>query len=639
MELSRFSITAVIVIFIMRFLEEIQALEKPKVFENPIPVKNLPLLWLTSMIKEIVNDSKPLGVVIWQGKGINFPTREFSRIIPTYQVSIKNSSFLRVPDIFRYPKGWINVVLLSKPKSDIIKNTIMTVLNRHISKYIAPDSRLPKTLIMIFGISQDFVLDRILRELLAEEWNRNFMDLTIIYKIRKQNPRIIYYDMFDKKFVSKELLKNNVLFPDKLRNMRGSKIVMGNSRRGFSPANIEGDDSHLHNAQHRTNRSSATLMFLKHYFCKIRNCTAVYKSNFTQADDMTYYLRNYDKHHHANHSFGICVKLHTVIAAIPHLKGVEAKSRYNFVNSTAFRILMLSILGFVKFLVKNLHLCECDLPLMQIFSCILGSSKLAEAGTRRRIFYLLLIFLSFYVSNDLVNVATDFELEETRITVENMEELNKPNMTIYSKFSRNSIFGGRFANKFVSLNFKDRNNLYDCGKNMTIWNDRICIDTPKNVQLASARLRLTGFRGLRTGKFVVKNLCSAALFARNSVYAEEHDTITQRSLDSGILLRVTVKEFLNTHGFELDETDYDLIPNHRSDLYWSLFIVMTMAYSVAAFVLSLEIMFDNYYEIAKKTAELARQRIYKCAWNKIIWAQQKSKKFGDLLMGRLRNSL
>lgn len=157
---------------------------------------------------------------------------------------------------------------------------------------------------------------------------------------------------------------------------------MGNNEEMFDLKRIEGDDSKFHDLRYRLNRTEGNFVFLKHYFCKIRNCTPIYKI-FPKESHIYYFMRVYDKIRFPNVTFGFCRRLRFLVAVIPHLSRIDAKPQCNYPKFLAFYAFFLIILIFIKAFVKYFRFHQCDRPTMTIFSCILGLSVNVGTNPKR----------------------------------------------------------------------------------------------------------------------------------------------------------------------------------------------------------------------------------------------------------------
>lgn len=273
---------------------------------------------------------------------------------------------------------------------------------------------------------------------------------------------------------------------------------------------------------------------------------------------------------------------------------------------------------------------------LRILSCVLGWSIFVGTNAKGRIIYLLLIFLSFYISNDLINVATDFKFEERRITVENLEELDKLNLTIYSRLSESAIFKDEtLTRRFVRLRAFSRHTYMKCFRDVLSRNDRICADATFVIQAASARFRAFQNKGLRVTKFAISTFCSGNAFSRHSPFVDEYNSMVLRSYDSGVLFLRSSDQSLRYEGVELNNEDYNVVPNRPSDFYWSIFFVVAMIYSVAFLVLCLEFLCPMFHLIIREFKETTVRILRKLTQGKNMWLTRKLTKFRTFFTRKL----
>lgn len=319
-------------------------------------------LWLKTIVREIVQGTEPSCASIWHLSNssknlMNIVVQEFSKYIPIHQLdAYKNLSSILIPDSIVHPQSAINVLVLSQENQAKMRRTINMVMNNRIPKYAAVESRLPKTLIIIFGISRHFTLGKMISKILKKKWELNFFDLSIIYihKRCKFRPQIFYYEGFAQKIISTDFSESVLVFPNKLRDMNGSDFIMANRKPSiYHYRTIEGnEDLDFHHPRFRINRTSGTFMYLKHYFCKIRHCRPIYKIS-NESQHVYYYHSLFDKSSFPNDSFGLCSQLFFIAAVIPHLKAVEGEPQFNYWNLINFLSFLMIFFTFVKKLIKH----------------------------------------------------------------------------------------------------------------------------------------------------------------------------------------------------------------------------------------------------------------------------------------------
>lgn len=282
---------------------------------------------------------------------------------------------------------------------------------------------------------------------------------------------------------------------------------------------------------------------------------------------------------------------------MPHLQGSNLTMQLNCTNLIIFFGLAAALVMVIKLLLKIFRIHKFNPPFLTILSCILGAAIKVGSNLTSRIIYLILIVLSFYTANDFVDVATDFELGISIQSVENLEQLDKMNLPIYSRFPYDCVFGNDTNNEQLIKNLRrlsyDRSGFFNCAKDLNDKGDRICHDVDILVAMLSAILKKKYHRGLRIAKFVPKSGCGVVRFPRNSPYVDEYDRVSSVAHDVGLLRRRTVKQYLASHRLEYDNEDYDVMSNSMRDFYCSLIIVTNVLYCGGVAVLILEIFVKN----------------------------------------------
>lgn len=170
--------------------------------------------------------------------------------------------------------------------------------------------------------------------------------------------------------------------------------------------------------------------------------------------------------------------------AVPHPIHSNNEMTLKLDNIIGFIILISSLVIGMKWLQKACRISEFDS--LQILSCILGSSLTGEGRWKDRIFYSTMIGLSFWISNDLINYATEWELEETWKSVENIQDIIDLNVSIYSPYDRKNveIFHDRhFDNRWVKIG---DDATVDCLDALHENNDRICLEQVQSLIIYGA---------------------------------------------------------------------------------------------------------------------------------------------------------
>lgn len=121
---------------------------------------------------------------------------------------------------------------------------------------------------------------------------------------------------------------------------------------------------------------------------------------------------------------------------------------------------------------------------LDIFSCLLGSRFAVGRDFLERIIYLNLVVLSLCISNGLVNVACEFQLQKVRQTVDSWDDVLKLNLTIdYDENLAKKVLVVVGEEYFASrLSRYDRN----CLKKLYLRNDRVCPSVEKDMNVLQA---------------------------------------------------------------------------------------------------------------------------------------------------------
>lgn len=246
---------------------------------NFILPRNYSDVWLKSVVKQISETVKPYGITIWhESKSnevtANFVIREFSKHLPTIQFG-SSAKFLRtrtvIPELVIHPRGSLNILLINNQKPEILEHRINDTLYNQVQNLTAANSPLPKVLVVILGLSglkSSSLLETNIKRLTIGGWEKKFLDLTFVCvdKYRKSKAKMLLYDIFDKKLVSREKL-----FPNKLKNMKNYPFIMAYDESNKKRA-LQELKKHELNDQ---DLSEASFLHLKNHFCRLRNCTAV----------------------------------------------------------------------------------------------------------------------------------------------------------------------------------------------------------------------------------------------------------------------------------------------------------------------------------------------------------------------------
>lgn len=149
-----------------------------------------------------------------------------------------------------------------------------------------------------------------------------------------------------------------------------------------------------------------------------------------------------------------------MIAAIPQLKE-NSQWYFDVSNSESYKmyLFLICLLFLLKILTEILKLDERSWGILPVFYCLRGMPLNIRNSLKGRICYIFLIIISLYISQDLLDLATTDELDTTRISVENFEDLDNLNIPIYSPYS--GIFDAIPNNISKNLKTKTTHIKYD----------------------------------------------------------------------------------------------------------------------------------------------------------------------------------
>lgn len=128
-------------------------------------------------------------------------------------------------------------------------------------------------------------------------------------------------------------------------------------------------------------------------------------------------------------------------AAVPHLKIDELKLEFNSFNIVYYVLVIISFVIFIEIMVKILNLDERRWRDYRYLDCILGIRIVLEKKIKERTFYFVIILLAFYISNDLMSIVINMELDSTKKAVENFGDLDNMNVPIYFSLPINYDIG------------------------------------------------------------------------------------------------------------------------------------------------------------------------------------------------------
>lgn len=110
---------------------------------------------------------------------------------------------------------------------------------------------------------------------------------------------------------------------------------------------------------------------------------------------------------------------------------------------------------------------------MDIYSCLLGSPITGlDQKWKTRIFYLSIITMSSYISNFLLDMGMEYEIQVIRNTVSNDQDLLRLKLPIYTFLERKHFSADR-RDLIDGLRFVD-DTTYDCMDDLHKKHDGIC---------------------------------------------------------------------------------------------------------------------------------------------------------------------
>lgn len=571
--------------------------------------------WITALAEQLITEERPYSVVVWTPKNswiwpqrtYDIIIRTFSRLVPTLQIeSMKfiepqvvdpDRRTLLLPTIAR-PRGSVSIAIIQEyrnPSSTM--KVVEVILSKSISKHAEDGSMRPKVLLIIFGYG--YFKRNDLAECLYQAWKReNYLDLTIIYIFKHYQtlPGIMYYDMFENRNYGRKNATNLPIFPDKLKNMRRSKINVGWMDREAPPDGRKFSDY----------PKPITI-----YFCRMHNCTVVLKKykpeNFVP--DLCRAKLYVTTFH--NNPLIVNMKIHELEAAVPHLKKEASGGQFAYGNLVLFFSISSVYTAIMKLIFWIFQLRNHNWTFLDILYCTLGYGLTVTENLKQRIFYLVLIMMSFYFGNNLVDIATEFNLETVRMSIESLEALTQLNLPIYSDYCGRDMFDQNLQDRCVE--FRSYSEMRDCTYKLSNFSDRVCIIPEIELRVLSAQIiNRHKQNGLRICNFPVVSKLSATMFNKGSPYVEKFNDVYLYLINVGLIKYGSLQEeVFDSVNLEMDTADHDVVPHDESAFYWSLFHTTTIIYIGAVIVLAVEWIWAKgliKVLIRRKRREIKRKR-------------------------------
>lgn len=454
----------------------------------------------------------------------------------------------------------------------------------------------PRVLIIIQGNDKYFFsashsyVDHLFKEL----WRSKFMDFTLMYVPKNQMrlPVIAYYAMFRRSIFTGPWSKNVSVFPDKLKDMNGAKFTVGY----ISQKELLTDKStqvKLDGNAILVRGFSQYSPFMTKSFCKIHNCTPdmvvapkYRRPNFdllTGRQTYTWEMMNFSTVGYPRH-------IERFVVAVPQLsQKTKSTSTLKISNIVIFYAALLIQIYVLKILLK-VGRNKDNWPAVKILLCLLGSPLKPANNVRSRISYLTLIVLSFYVSNDMIDIATEYKLEVSRQSVNNWTDVFRLNVTVYTNEQTGKFHG----------NVEFTPNIRNCLDWLIVKNDRACICDEMLLKVIVGHFKryTDQIKNFRVAKFYVQTCFTTILFTSNCPYVEKYRNMLSYAYDFGILRPNEPREFEKLQNFVFREEDLDIVPADEAEYFWALFLVTVIIYFISGLVMILEV--TIYYRLRWK---------------------------------------
>lgn len=568
--------------------------------------------WLQPLLNKVINDVRPQQLIIYIGDNLrsseglhNCIGQEISKLASTVLVKVPAEY---KPKNMQTSKGKVmNIIFLKEKNIESYEWALEYISFR------APVVPRPKTIIFIIGKSVHKKFEPKLKKLLIESWKMKFLDATFIYVHEnfKSPPSIFSYNPFANKFDIRFADQTTVLFSEKLKNMFGYKLIFGRPRGSLDPKILEEEELFRFHPQYSIDMKEGSYTFAKHFLSKMMNFTLTVKCQNNGAIDLyydIYALTNFDSRKLVTNRPNDILYAG---AAIPHLRVGELTSEYDSFTVIYYLLVVFSFSVFIKLMVKALKLNHRQWEDSRCLACIFGMRISTGNGLKERAFYFVIISLAFYISNDLVSVVTNMELDTGEKTIENFKDLDNMKVPIYSAMRvsydyRDGDVNKRLINK-TTIGLNDFEAIDKCFSELHSNNDRICMEEMRDIHLMSANLKhdIGSAKGFRTARFYVKAWFPVGLLGGASPYVHKFDTIILQSIEFGLIKRPTIKQRLNCMKREYDNEDYDISDYDTRIFYKSLLYFLFVGLIFGACVFLCEVLYKTYLcELLEKLSEI-----------------------------------
>lgn len=599
-----------LVLFLLILISQ-ESCAKIRKFKSKFTRKDTALIPWQSIVNSIAENDQPYGVNIWyvnkrkfRGKTMRSVVRTLFNNIPSTQVNFddlrrrKNFLYLLKRPKMKQTIASMNVIFLQLYQRSNRFKIISSVLDM-VAETVRPIPQ-PKILVIIFGGEQrDQTLIKELKRQLYVEANKLCLDLTfiLVFKNKKLMPMVWYILLFENRYVSKPLnVTKDLLFPDKLKNMAEYRIRL--SSHHFRTIND------MHRYIGNEYKKPFTSYYTKPWeqtkvFCEVSNCTVTFVRH-GHSFHVHFTISNLQQQDYFSGTYSNVYIIKKRWAAIPHIKEELIEQHLDCRKILFFTLSIVILLGFCQLLKSFLGLDRSQWKIVDVFRLtVLGSPLSASNGLLNKLFHLFLIILSFYVSNGLIDVATDFKITVTQVPVRSEIGLLNFNVPIISYDDGNDL---HLPKKRV---FSCRQN-YECMFNQLdlLWdrNDRIVIFDDDILSLKSAQYKKWyKKKGFRLAKFNVVARCGATQFTLLQPFVEKFNKIILQTIDYGILKRLSRELYVNSYNLELDEENYDIVGSNEVDFYRSLLLVLILFHFFAVSFLVIEM---NVIRIKLKAQKL-----------------------------------
>lgn len=563
---------------------------------------------LAFAINQTLKVYQPIGVTVhsyYLDESVDYLTKTCFSTLPTLKMAAypkdsteTNERTLKTPSVI-YDTGSLNVVFLP---DDIY---LSGYFEHFDSIQLVSNVSRPRVLFLLSmdiqsGISYQNVMNISKNRLIYLGVMKDFAEATlIIFDKYQRGPLFFAYCDFYIRAVNYGNLKRNfTLFPNKMKNMGQYPFkVAPLTNKKF---NRTSEKSKKHSNTSLFIWKAGYFCFVEEFFCKRHNCNAI-PISYAKRSRADFFYGNVFLAGNTNKSYVVTFDIANLIAAIPHLSRINnlspavISSDLN-INLSLFILVVICLLVFILLLLKIFRFEENCWKILDIYICILGSSLEVGNSKKEKVLYFVLILLSFYFSNVITDLATQYEFNELRVEVKDYKDLSDLGKPVYSTIQQKKMV---FATRCWDFEFipvsKTGNKFYTiCILELYEKNDRICVENDHLVEGYSAQLRKKSGKGLRKAGFIIKSHYLAQLMRPNSFYRETYQKIVLQAFDSGILRTYTMKQRLNLKNFDYYDDDYDVVSNNDWDLYYALFKYLLIAHVIGAVVLLFEFILKKF---------------------------------------------